>query len=49
MLGAGSGIAPSREEGIGTLLDVAPTALALLGVDQPSELPGQPIEAFTRS
>jgi predicted AlkP superfamily phosphohydrolase/phosphomutase len=47
LLGAGPGIAPSREEGIGTLLDVAPTALALLDVDQPSELPGQPIGAFT--
>jgi predicted AlkP superfamily phosphohydrolase/phosphomutase len=48
MLGAGSGIAPSPEEGIGTLLDVAPTALALLGVDLPPGLRGQPIEAFTR-
>jgi predicted AlkP superfamily phosphohydrolase/phosphomutase len=46
MLGAGDGIEPSRDEVRGNLLDVAPTALALLGVDPPAELPGRPIEAF---
>jgi predicted AlkP superfamily phosphohydrolase/phosphomutase len=48
MLGAGPGIAPSGEAGRGTVLDVAPTALALLGVDQPADLPGRPISAFTQ-
>jgi predicted AlkP superfamily phosphohydrolase/phosphomutase len=47
LLGAGPEFPPSRDEGTGNLLDVAPTALALLGVDQPPELPGQPIRAFT--
>jgi arylsulfatase A-like enzyme len=47
MLGAGHGIAQSEEQTTGTILDIAPTALALLGVDRPPELPGRPIEAFT--
>jgi predicted AlkP superfamily phosphohydrolase/phosphomutase len=49
MIGGGPGIGPSRNEGDGTgnLLDVAPTALALLAVDQPRDLPGRPIAAFT--
>jgi predicted AlkP superfamily phosphohydrolase/phosphomutase len=47
MLGAGAGIAPSRNGGSGNILDVAATALALLGVDQPAALPGRPIAAFT--
>jgi predicted AlkP superfamily phosphohydrolase/phosphomutase len=47
IVGAGPGIPPSRERGTGGLLDVAPTALALLGVDQPPQLPGQPIRSFT--
>ena len=47
MLGAGEGIEPSPDEGSGNLLDVGPTALALLGVDQPAELLGRPIAAFT--
>jgi predicted AlkP superfamily phosphohydrolase/phosphomutase len=53
MLGAGPGI-PARGqarlgEPAGTLLDIAPTALALLGVDRPPGLVGQPIEPFTAS
>ena len=48
MLGAGSRDRTSPEKKTtGTLLDIAPTALALLGVDQPPELQGRPIEAFT--
>jgi predicted AlkP superfamily phosphohydrolase/phosphomutase len=47
LLGAGPELSPSREEDTGNLLDVAPTVLALLGVDQPPELPGRPIRAFT--
>jgi predicted AlkP superfamily phosphohydrolase/phosphomutase len=47
MLGAGGGIENSREEGSGGILDVAPTALALLGIDQPADLSGRPIAAFT--
>lgn len=47
MVGAGPGIEPSRKEGAGNLLDVAPTALALLGVNQPPGLPGRPIATFT--
>jgi predicted AlkP superfamily phosphohydrolase/phosphomutase len=47
MLGAGHGITQSEEQTTGTILDVAPTALALLDVDRPPELPGRPIEAFT--
>jgi predicted AlkP superfamily phosphohydrolase/phosphomutase len=46
LLGAGPGIGAGREEASAGLLDVAPTALALLGVDQPTSLPGTPIEAF---
>jgi predicted AlkP superfamily phosphohydrolase/phosphomutase len=47
MLGAGEGIEPTSEEGRGNLLDIAPTAFALLGVDQPAEFPGRPIAGFT--
>lgn len=46
LIGAGPGIDPGGEEASANLLDVAPTALALLGVDAPPALPGHPIEAF---
>ncbi len=46
LIGAGPGIAADREESSANLLDVAPTALALLGVDVPPALPGRPIEVF---
>lgn len=46
LIGAGPGIAADREESSANLLDVAPTALALLGVDVPPALPGKPIEVF---
>jgi predicted AlkP superfamily phosphohydrolase/phosphomutase len=45
LIGAGSGFEAAAEESTGNLLDVAPTALALLGVEHPP-LPGRPIEAF---
>ncbi|HZP73581.1 MAG TPA: alkaline phosphatase family protein [Gaiellaceae bacterium] len=48
--GVGPGIAAAGSAIVGTdqatLLDVAPTALALLGVPQPSALPGSPIAAL---
>lgn len=46
MIGAGPGIEPSPEPGTANLLDIAPTALALLGVEPPPDLSGRPIEAF---
>jgi predicted AlkP superfamily phosphohydrolase/phosphomutase len=50
LIGAGPGIPAGRSEGLGeiggTLLDVAPTALALLGVPQPPELSGQAVREF---
>jgi predicted AlkP superfamily phosphohydrolase/phosphomutase len=50
IIGMGPGIArssSSRVEGpTAGLLDIAPTALALLGVDPPAALPGRPIPAF---
>jgi predicted AlkP superfamily phosphohydrolase/phosphomutase len=50
IIGMGPGIpgsSSSRMEGpTAGLLDVAPTALALLGVDKPAALPGRPIPAF---
>ncbi len=50
IVGMGPGIARSssrRLDGpVAGLLDVAPTALALLGVDRPATLPGRPIPAF---
>ena len=46
LVGAGPGIDPGPEEVGAGLLDVAPTALALLGVEQPPALPGRPIQAF---
>jgi predicted AlkP superfamily phosphohydrolase/phosphomutase len=49
LVGVGPGITASGSSSLGTvggsLLDVGPTALALLGVD-PSVLPGRPLEAF---
>jgi predicted AlkP superfamily phosphohydrolase/phosphomutase len=52
LVGAGPGITPSGSRSLGshdgTLLDVAPTALALLGVD-PAMLRGRPLEAFTKA
>ena len=46
LIGAGPGIAADPGESTANLLDVAPTALALLGVDRPAALPGRPIDAF---
>ena len=50
LIGAGPGIPARRNDGFGeiggTLLDVAPTALALLGVSQPPELSGRPLPEF---
>jgi predicted AlkP superfamily phosphohydrolase/phosphomutase len=46
LIGAGPGIDADREESSANLLDLAPTALALLGVEAPPALPGQPIEVF---
>jgi predicted AlkP superfamily phosphohydrolase/phosphomutase len=46
LIGAGPGIAADRDESSANLLDVAPTMLALLGVDSPPALPGRPIEIF---
>jgi predicted AlkP superfamily phosphohydrolase/phosphomutase len=43
MVGTGPGLEHDGRTGAGSLLDVAPTALALLGVDPPAELPGRPI------
>jgi predicted AlkP superfamily phosphohydrolase/phosphomutase len=46
LIGAGPGIDHDRQETTANLLDVAPTALALLGVDRPPVLSGRPIDAF---
>lgn len=50
LVGMGPGItgsSASRVEGpVAGLLDVAPTAIALLGVERPAALPGRPIPAF---
>jgi len=50
VIGRGPGIAASSGHVLGanagTLLDIAPTALALLGVDRPSGLAGNPIAEF---
>jgi predicted AlkP superfamily phosphohydrolase/phosphomutase len=46
LLGAGPGIEADTAEAQANLLDVAPTMLALLGVEQPSALPGGPIAGF---
>jgi predicted AlkP superfamily phosphohydrolase/phosphomutase len=45
LIGGGPGIEAGPEASAG-LLDVAPTALTLLGVEQPAVLPGSPIGAF---
>ena len=51
MVGAGPGVAPSGSADLtgppASLIDVAPTALALLGVELPTDLPGRPIAAFS--
>jgi predicted AlkP superfamily phosphohydrolase/phosphomutase len=49
LIGAGAGIESDAEQSTANLLDVAPTALALLGVEKPTSLPGRPIEAFVPS
>jgi predicted AlkP superfamily phosphohydrolase/phosphomutase len=49
MVGVGPGLEHTGETGSGNLMDVAPTALVLLGVDRPAGLPGTPIAAYTGS
>jgi predicted AlkP superfamily phosphohydrolase/phosphomutase len=51
LVGTGPGISGGSPDGLGafegSLLDVAPTMLALLGVAQPPEMSGRPLPAFT--
>jgi len=46
LLAAGPRLPPGQSEGNGHILDLAPTVLAMLGIDKPPHMPGRVLEEF---